>query len=201
MITIWNKYKIVFLAILTFILLLGVVKGCENEPKITTKTTINIEHIKDSIKKVLIKELKPIYIDTGSTKYVKIKGKAEIQWRDSIVYRDKPSKTTIKANQYDTQLKSNNATASLKITSTGEVLDVQGTIEYPKQTITNTVTKTSAKSGLFIFAQVPINKNKINAEIGLLYQFKNTLGVMGSLQYNQYSKGIDGKVGLAIKLF
>jgi hypothetical protein len=193
MINIWNKYKIVIIAIVTFVVLLSVVKACEQEPKITTKTETTIETKTDTIIKVQIKEVPEIvYVN----RYVNVEGKKV------IVYVDKPTdSSTIKAFKYETVLKSNNAIANLNITTSGELLDVTGVIEYPKETVTTTITKTSAKSGLFLFTQVPINSNQINIEVGALYQFKNTLGVMGSVQYNEFTKGIDAKLGLAIKIF
>jgi hypothetical protein len=195
----FNTYKNIIFIFLACILVIVVVKRCENAPKTETKTKVNIEWIKDSLREVIINEIEPVYIDTGSTKY--IKGDKLITWRDSIIYVDKPSKTTIKANQFETILKSNNATANLKITSTGQVLDVLGTIEYPETTITNTTAKTRAKSGLFVYADVPINKNSIDVGGGLMYQFKNTLLLKGGVQYNDFTKTIDLRVGLGIKIF
>jgi hypothetical protein len=193
MINILNKYKIVIIAIVTFLVLLTVVKQCEQEPKIVTKTVTKTETKTDTIIKVQIKEVpKIVYIN----KYIDVKGDKV------IVYVDKPTdSSTIKANQYDTEIKSNNATAKLKITTSGELLDVTGVIEYPKETVTTTINKTSAKSGLFIYASAPINNNNLNIEVGGMYQFKNTLLLLGGVQYNQFTKGLDAKIGLGIKIF
>ena len=194
---IYKKYGTIIITLLLLLVII-LIRNCEKEPKIVTKTEIDIDWIKDSIKNVLIKEIKPVYIDTGSTKYVK--GDVSIKWKDSIVYVDKPTKTTIKANQYKTTISSNEAKANLEITTSGELLDVQGTIEYPKETKTITTTITKAKSGLFIYGSVPVNPDMINVEAGLMYQFKNTIGVMGGVQYNQITKRPDLKVGLVVKI-
>lgn len=193
MLKVWQKYKIAIVCVIGFLIFITVVRSCEKEPKIVTKTVTKIVTLRDTIKTVTIKEVpKIVYVN----KYVNVKGDKV------IVYVDKPTdSSTIKANQYDTEIRSNNALAKLQITTSGELLDVQGVIEYPKETVTTTITKTKAQSGLFLFSQVPINANQINAELGLLYQFKNSVMVMGGLQYNEFTKRADIKVGLGIKLF
>jgi hypothetical protein len=188
---IWTKYKNIIFIVVGFLLVMIIVRSCEKEPKITTKTVTKIEYVRDTFIKTVISEPKVVYVQKIKT----------IEGETKVVYLDKPSSSTISANQYETVLKSNNATANLKITSTGEVLDVQGTIDFPKETTITTITKSTAKSGLFIFAQVPVNQNQINIEVGALYQFKNTFGIMGSVQYNEFTKGVDLKAGMLIKIF
>ena len=117
------------------------------------------------------------------------------------MYVDKPSSITIKASQYETVLKGTKASANIKIVSLGEVLDVQGVFTYPELETTTTITKTKAKSGLFVFGQVPLNTNNISVELGLAYQFKNTLMLMGGVQYNDFTKSADLKVGIGVKIF
>jgi len=186
-----NKYIIgIIIGVIT---LMSLIKACEDEPKIVTKTVTKIEVKRDTIKLVTIKEVpKIVYVN----KYI------DKQGEKVIVYVEKPTdSSTIKANQYKTELSSNNAKASLEITTSGELLDVKGVITYPKETITNTITKTKAKSGLFIFSQFPVNKNNFNPELGLMYQYKNQLMLTGSVQYNQITKSGDLKIGLGIKIF
>jgi hypothetical protein len=189
---IWNKYKNIIFIVIGFLLVIFIIRACEKEPKIVIKTETKTEYIRDTFIKTIISEPKTVYVQRIKT----------IEGETKVVYLDKPiDSSTIKGLEYETVLKSNNATANIKIVSTGELLDVQGTIDFPKETITTTITKSSAKSGLFVFGQVPINQNQINIEVGALYQFKNTFGIMGSVQYNEFTKGVDLKAGLLIKIF
>lgn len=175
----WYWFALIVLALCLFL------KQCSKEPKTIVKT----EYVKvtDTITKTIIDTVpKLVYVEKTKT----IKGK------DSIVYKDKPTDTSITANQYNTTLESNNASADLKITTTGELLDVKGTINYTKEI----KTIKQAQSGLFLYGDVPITKPHTNVELGLIYQFKNSILIKGGAQYNNFTKGVDFKVGIGIKL-
>lgn len=178
------------------LILIGVVclvalnKQCE-KPKEVVKTVTKIEYISDTIHTVEIKEVpKVVYVERTKT----IKGK------DSIVYVDKPNDSTIQANQYQTTLKSNDATAEVQITTTGQLLDVKGIITYPREKETVTTIKNRNNSGLFIYGDLPITNN-FNPEVGAIYQFKNTALIKTGVQYNSITNGIDFKIGIGIKIF
>lgn len=190
MTTIWNKYKSMIIIILTAIVIMSVVRMCEDEPKIVTKTVTKTVTKHDTIIKTVISPPKTVYVQKIKT----VKGDTEIVYVDS-------SDNSIKANEYKSTLKGTKASADVTVVTTGELLSIEGVFTYPEITNTTTIKKTSAKSGLFLFGQVPINANQINVEVGLLYQFKNKIGLMGSLQYNEFTKSVDTKVGLAINLF
>ena len=174
------------------IVLFALLNQCNGKVKTVIETKTVIEWKTDTIiqNKTIIKEVdKPVYVQRIKT----IKGK------DSIIYKDKPSETTTTATQFKTKIQSNKASANLLITSTGEVLDVQGTITYPeKETITN-ITKIRDASGLFMYGSVPIH-NLSSPEVGLMYQFKNKVGIMGGVQYNNITNKADFKLGFLIKL-
>ena len=172
------------------VLALGIVKACEQEPKIKVETKTVYEKVYDTIREfeVIDKPVK-VYIERTKT----LKGK------DSLIYVLKPSDNTLESKQYNTLLKSNNATARLKITA-NELFDVSGTIEYEKEITTTKITKVKAKSGLFIYADVPVS-NMQNVEAGLIYQFKNSFLLKGGVQYNNLTKTPDLKVGIGIKIF
>ena len=188
-----KQYKTVIFMLLMFFVIISIVKKCEKEPKKKIKTITKIVTKIDTVKTVEIKEVpKIVYVN----KYIDKQGKKV------IVYVDKPTdSTTIKANQYETLLTSNKAIANLKITTSGELLDVQGVIEYPEITTTHTITKRKNKSGLFVYGKAPINTNYINAELGLMYQFKNTILIMGGIEHNSLSNSANIKVGIGIKIF
>jgi hypothetical protein len=188
---IFDTYKTLIITIIVCLAFITIVRQCEKEPKTVVKTVTKTVTKHDTIIKTVISKPKTVYVN----KYVNVKGETE------IVYVKLPDSSTIKANQYNTTLNSNKANAALKITTTGELLDVSGVIIYPKETVTTTITKTSAKSGLFLYGSAPLNTNNISVEVGLLYQFKNTIGVMGGLQYNDFTKSVDAKIGLAVKIF
>lgn len=170
-------------AIIVFVLL----KQCEPEPKTITKT----EYVKvtDTITETIIEEIpKTVYVERVKT----IKGK------DSIIYRENPTDSTITANQYTTQLKSNNATADLEITTTGELLDVQGVINYEKEI--TTITEFKNNSGLFAYGQARINGFDSYAA-GLDYHFKNKIIVGANVQYDLLHNytSFNVKIGFRIK--
>lgn len=169
-----------------------VVKQCEKKPKVVTKTKIKYVKVIDTITKIEIQEVpKTVYVEKVKT----VKGK------DSIIYVDKPNDSTITANQYDTKLESNNATADLKITTTGQLLDVKGVINYTQENTTTTITKTVPQSGLFLYGKTSINPLVENIEVGLDYQFKNTFIVGASTSYNDLSKSVNFNVKVGFRIF
>lgn len=169
----------------------ALIKQCEGEPKVVTKTVTKVIKVHDTITEVKIKEVpKTVYVEKIKT----VKGK------DSIIYKDKPSETTIIAKQYNTELKSNEASAKLKITTSGELLDVKGTITYPEKETITTITKIKDKSGLYLYGGLPIN-NVSSPELGVLFQVRNKMFISGSAQYNALSQQIDYKIGLGIKIW
>lgn len=183
-----KQYKYILFSIVLLIIALTLIKKCENKNDVFVKTKTVIKT--DTIYKTIISPPKIVYVN----KYV------DKQGEKAIVYLEKPTdSTTIKANQYNTTLISNNATSKLKITTTGELLDVTGFTTYPE--VTKTVTKTDAKSGLFLYGSAPLNTNNLNIEVGLMYQFKNTLMLSGGVQYNDFIKTAEFKIGLGIKIF
>lgn len=183
------KINIIY-PIIVIIILFFIVKNCKQKPSVVTKTKIETVTILDTIVKTKIDTVpKLVYIEKIKT----IKGK------DSIVYVN--DTTAIKANQYTVKLSSNSATADLKITTTGELLDVQGIINY---TQTNTATeniKTIPKSGLFIYAETSVNPFFERAEIGIDYQIKNTIMPGVSVSYNNLSKSVNFNLKLGFRVF
>ena len=191
---IFNKNKTLIAIIFIALLVIFIVKKCEDEPRIITRTETKIITKVDTIVKTVIGKPKTVYVAKYSTK-----------WRDSIVYvegtSDGTNEGTIKALQYETVLKGTKASANIKIVSLGEVLDVSGTFTYPEKETTTTITKTKAKSGLFIYGSVPFNTNNINIEAGVMYQFKNTIIVGVGGQYDDFSKSAYLKGTVAIRVF
>lgn len=173
------------------LIILIIVKTCEQDPKTVTKTKIVYKTKTDTIKETVIKEIpKKVYIERIKT----IKGK------DSIVYVKVPDQTSIEANQYDTELKANNATAKLKITTTGKLLDVSGTIDYKEKHTHTTTTVIKPKSGLFLYGQTSVSPLLEVSAIGLDYQFRNTviIGTSLSLDHNTELNYLNLKVGFRI---
>jgi len=181
-----NFSKNLFFALLAISIVLFAIKKCEQEPRVITKTEY-IDRV-DTITKTIISDPKTVYVN----KYKTVKG------NDSIVYVKTPDSTTINANLYNTQLLSNNATADLKITTTGELLDVQGVIKYTEEK--TTITKIKDKSGFYIYGMMPLNKT-VSPEIGALYQVKNKLFISAGLQYDKHIKTVNIKIGIGIKIF
>ena len=188
----------IWYVVLIFVVLFAVLKQCEGEPRVITKTEVNISEIIDSVKQATLKDVKTVYIDTSKSSIKYVKGKTI--YKDSIIYQDKPSETTITANQFETELKANKALAKLKITTTGQLLDVSGVITYPEKENITTITKIKDKSGLYIFGAMPIN-NFASPELGVLFQIRNKMFVSTSAQFNNITKQPDFKIGVGVKIW
>ena len=161
-ILIMKNIAIIALGIICVFLLF---RGCkEKEPKVITKTIV--EWKMDTIKVVEISKPKIVYVE----RYINIKGK------DSIVYVNKPTSTTTKANDYQTTLLSNKAKANLNIITTGQLIDVTGDIEYPETTNTITTTKKVAKNGLFASVQSDPSFITFGGNLDLVLKNKIILG-------------------------
>ncbi|MFV9552095.1 hypothetical protein [Algibacter sp. PT7-4] len=194
------KKTLTYIGIITIIVATIVVfKKCNPEPQVITETKIDYEKIKDSIKNVLIQELEPVYIDTGSTKY--IKGKTVIKWRDSLVFVKKPTNTSLKIRRFKSILNSNNASANLDIFSSGEVVHVDGTINYTQKNTTTTKTIIKQPTGLFLYGETSIKPALEKLEVGLdLVTKKNIFGV--NIEYiNGTPKPIYVNAKVGFKLF
>jgi uncharacterized protein YcfL len=174
--------------IIAIVILFALVKQCESEQRVITKTETQVKWKTDTVVKTIIRK-EPVYVEKVKT----IKGDTV------IVYKDKPiDKPTIEANVYKTELKSNNATASLEITA-NELYDIKGTITYPEVTKTVETIKIKDKSGLYIYAKVPAT-NFFNPEVGALYQIRNKIFISGGIQYNSITNKPDLNIGLGVKI-
>jgi hypothetical protein len=186
------KTKKIIYAVIGFIVAFALMKQCEGEPKVVTNTVTKVTKVHDTITKV---KIDTFYSRVYVNKYV------DKQGEKVIVYVDKPNDSTITANQYDTELQSNNAKAKLQITTTGELLDVQGIITYPKEETTTTITKTRDASGLYLYGSAPIIAQALTPEIGLQFNIKNKMFISSGFQYNNLNNNLDVKVGIGVKLF
>lgn len=181
-------------AIVIAVVLFALMQQCTTKDvKIVTNTETVIETVVDTITQVVIQKVPgpKIYIEKVKT----VKGK------DSIIYRDNPSEVTIPANKYKTELESEGAIAKLEILTTGELLDVQGTIIYPKQTTTTKITKKVPKSGAFIFLETNPSKMPDRYAIGIDYQIRNKILVGTSISYNSITDNMNLNVKVGFKIF
>lgn len=180
--------------IIAVILILVLFDQC-TEGKTITKTVTKERIVIDTFYKdrTVIKEIpKPVYINRTITK----KGK------DSIIYVDKPNDSTITARQFKTTLQSNKAKADLNIVSTGEVLDVTGTIQYPEKETITTIKKD--RSGKFLYLKTDFTNLLESVELGTFIHFNNKIGVIAEVGFDRRLKtinnnGIKASVGVAIK--
>ena len=178
-----NKVNIIWVFV-SFAFALLLMKQCETKPSVTTKIETKIVKVTDTITTVKIDTL---------YRYVNVE-----KVKDSIIYRDIATSNTIKAKQYTTEVKSNDAVAKLDITTTGELLDVQGYITYPKkETITETIIKRD-NSGIFIYAQLPISSQITSPELGVLFQIKNKLIIGIGAQY--INNNVNAVATIGVKL-
>lgn len=183
-----NIVWIIVVAIIFFALL----KQCEGEPKVVTKTVTKVITVHDTITEVKIDTFYTrVYVEKIKT----VKGK------DSIIYKDKPSETTTTANQYQTTLKSNEAEAKLDIVTTGELLDVSGIITFPEREVTTIITKIKPESGLFIYTNALISSRTLSPEVGALFQVKNKLMFGAGVQYDNITNNINATFTLGVKVW
>ncbi len=180
-----------FIYLIIAALIIALLHQCQGDDTVKTVTKIEYVEKTDTVTKTIIEKVPTkVYVERTKT----IKGK------DTIIYKNKPTDSTINANQYDTTLKSNNATADLKITTTGELLDVQGVIKYTQENKTTTITETKSKSGLFLYGQINLNGFD-NYGLGLDYTIKNKLIIGTSINYDNFNGhfGLNAKIGFKIK--
>ena len=181
-----NGYILSF--IVGFIISAFILKSCNNEDiKITKKKTVNIERIKDSITKVVIKNVKPIYRDTviTKTKKVYIKGENVVIVKDTTIYVENNDDNGQNLNSYDVLLKTEQSTADLKINVLGTLKSVTGTIDYPKITNTEIITKKIPFSSNYIFLKSNIDRPFNNFDLGYIRTFKSRFLLIGSITYDQ----------------
>jgi len=185
-----NIYKNIIFIVVAILATFFILKQCEEEPKIVTTTKIEYVTIRDTITVTEIS--KPIvkYVQRLKT----VKGK------DSIVYVSSSDSTAIKANQFSTILKSNNATANLLILTTGELLSVSGTITYTQENKTVETLKTINGSGLFIYGQGSIQSKSQQFGVGLDYVIRNKFIIGTSASYNNFSNTVNFNVKLGIRI-
>jgi hypothetical protein len=173
-------------------LLIFLFTKCEDETKTVTKTVTRVIPTIEKITEVKIDTIyTPVYVEKIKT----VKGDTV------VIHKDKPSESgnTIEAKQYQTELTSNNATASLTITA-NELYDVKGTITYPeKETITET-TITRDASGFYIYGQMPVSSQLTTPELGVMWQIKNKVIIGGGFNYDNFTNNVNGVITLAVKL-
>lgn len=169
-----NTYIVIIILIIIIML--------EQCGKKQVKTTVEYVKVTDTIVSTVIKKVPTkVYVE---------------RYNDSIVYVDKPTENSIEANKYVAVIKGTDAFADIKVTTTGELLGIEGVITSTDKIIT----KKKALSGLFLTADVPLNRNSVGPQVGLLYQIKNKIILKTGLQYNSFTKGVDVSVGIGIKL-
>ena len=181
-----------FTYFLVIVLIIVLLKQCEGDERTVAKTKIEYVKVTNTVTKTKIDTIfKKVYVN----KYV------DKQGENVIVYVDKPNDSTIEANKYNTTLLSNNATAELEITTTGELLDVSGVITYPEKETTTTITKTRDASGLYLYGSAPIKSKALTPEIGLQFNIKNKMFISSGVQYNNITNNLDIKVGIGVKIW
>jgi uncharacterized protein YpmB len=185
----WKQIGIIVLVIIATLIF---VKQCEEEPQIRVRTKEVVTYKTDTITQTRIIE-KPLikYVIRHQT----VKGK------DSIVYVQKDDAKAIKVSEYKSELATDSAKANLKITTTGELLKVDGTITYPRveKTITKEIIK--PKSGLFLSLESSFSPMFEQSAIHLDYQYRNVVLIGGSINYNNQIKKVYPALKVGFKIF
>lgn len=178
--------------IVGFLIAFFLLKKCEGEPKIVKETEYVYTDRTDTIVKTVIKEAAPKkhHIEIGKN----TKGK------DSIIYRDYPTKETITVNEYNVTVEADSSSANLKILSKTKPIDVTGFINWKEKETITTITETKPMSGLFLYAETSVQPVFERAELGLDFQIKNTFIVGTSISYNNINQQtyVNAKIGVNI---
>ena len=183
-----NKIKEILIIALSILVVFLFFKSPKKVKNTIIKNEIETKQIKEPIVDVKIPKPKIVYVESLRIE----KGK------DSIIYSEKPTETTTLAKQYDFNLKSKKATADLKITTTGELIDVSGAISYPETIITKTIEKEVHNNGLFLYVQSNPAFQTFGGGADLVIKNRIILGI-GVLKINGLENAyITGKVGLNI---
>lgn len=197
-----SKYKNILIIVGVVIVAILLLKIFNEEERTVTVIETKIVKVVDTIKVIEIKE-KPVI------KYV-YKNKKEIVYVDKEIFIKDTTKTVIEANEYKTTLESNRAIANLSVLTTGELLDIKGTISYPKETKTITTTKYIHNSSMFVYGQLSIAGYDSNSyssagrfnqrQLGIDYVIKDKviLGVSGSNDASSDIYYFNIKVGIKI---
>ena len=179
----WIWYVIGIVFIIAFL------KDCTGGEKVKTVTVIETVTVTDTITNTIIKEVpKTVYIERLKT----VKGK------DTIIYKDTPTDSTIQANQYKTTLESNNATADLTVTTTGELLDLTGTITYKQENKTTTITKKIPSSGAYLSTQIGLIGTP-SYGVGLDFHVRKVI-IGGFANYLPMNGGVNAGIKIGFKL-
>lgn len=182
------KLRYFVIGIVVTLIALFFIKSCKKEEvKVTTKVTA-------------ITKVDTVYAEKINTKYQKVFVEKVVNQKGdtTIVYVDKPTDNSIIANVYKQKLKGKTASADLEITTTGELLDVKGTISYPETTIEKTIEKRVDKSQLFLGGVYQTN-NTLEANID--WNIKNKVLVKGVIGYDNRINNTYYGVGISIPLF
>ena len=156
----------------------------EQVVKEVVKTEVKIKTVYDTITNTIIEDRKvPVYI---------------IKKKDTIIYKDKPSDSTITANEYTSTLSTGEASANIKVVTSGELLDISGVITYPEKETSREVIKTVNASGMFIGANFGL-MGEASYGVNLDYQIKNKIIVGGFINYQPINGGVNGGIKIGIK--
>lgn len=179
-----NRAKNLLILILLIAVAIFFIRDCNSDrsKEIIEKVDITTISVKEPIKTLEIGSVRKVHYQV-----------LEIEGKERVVYRDTATGETREANQYDTKLNFNKATADLKITTTGDLIDVTGTIDYPFTTKTITREVFKEKSGLFAYGQ-----GGTAFGVGLDYQFKNKVIVGGSAVVIDNKTYFLGKFGIKV---
>lgn len=157
-----KKYLFQIISTLVIVLLLSLLFKKE-APEIIEKTTIEYITVTDTIEKTIIKEVPRIVYVKDTTQ----EGSPEI-----------------KANEYETTIKSEDSFAELKIITTGRLLDVKGFITHQDRIERTELTRFTQKSAFFLYGETSITPALEHFEIGLDYVIKNKVLIGLSGSYN-----------------
>lgn len=182
------KLRYFVIGVTVTLIALFLFKSCKKEEvKVTTKVTT-------------ITKTDTVFSEKINTKYKKVFVEKVVNQKGdtTIVYVDKPSDVSIIARVYNQKLKGESASADLEITTTGELLDVRGTISYPHTVVETTIEKRVDKSQLFLGGVYQTN-NTLEANVD--WNIKNKALVKGVVGYDMNVKTPYYGVGISIPLF
>ena len=169
------RNKNIIIAIASFLIGVLLASSCERDVvEVREKIVIKNVKVTDTVRMhdTIVKPVK-VYVD---------------RWRNKPNPNPTPNneEEIVEANKYSQELIGEKGTAKIDIITTGELIDLSGTIECNEKIVEKTITKYTAKSKVFVSGGIDmrLNGGVKNIRAGIDYNIKNKVLLKGGLGYD-----------------
>tara|TARA_R100000951_G_scaffold74557_1_gene62829 strand:- start:82 stop:642 length:561 start_codon:yes stop_codon:yes gene_type:complete len=169
------RNKNIVIAIASFVIGVLLASSCERDVvEVREKIVIKNVKVTDTVRMhdTIVKPVK-VYVD---------------RWRNKPNPNPTPNneEEIVEANKYSQELIGEKGIAKIDVITTGELLDLSGTIECNEKIVEKTITKYTAKSKVFVSGGIDmrLNGGVKNIRAGIDYNIKNKVLLKGGLGYD-----------------